>query len=70
MLVLPVLSISFDNDNGSKAANGKSFRMSSATINGSLSAYGADIKKSMLSDIDPIVLSIVLEVSSIVALYE
>jgi len=66
MLVLPVLSISFNNDNGSKTANGKSFRMSSATINGSLSAYGADIKKSILSDIDPIL----LEVSSIVALYE
>ena len=70
MLVLPVLSISFNNDNGSKTANGKSFRMSSATINGSLSAYGADIKKSILPDIDPIVLSIGLEVSSIVALYE
>ena len=66
MLVLPVLSISFNNDNGSKAANGKSFRMSSATINGSLSAYGAGIKKSILSDID----LILLEVSSIVALYE
>jgi hypothetical protein len=67
MLVLPVLSISFNNDNGSKTANGKSFRMSSATINGSLSAYGADIKKSIfLSDIDPIL----LEVSSIVALHE
>jgi hypothetical protein len=71
MLVLPVLSISFNNDNGSKTANGKSFRMSSATINGSLSAYGgADIKKSILPDIDPIVLSIGLEVSSIVALYD
>ena len=68
MLVLPVLSISFNNDNGSKTANGKSFRMSSA--NGSLSAYGADIKKSILSDIDPIALPIELEVSSIVALYE
>ena len=66
MLVLPVLLISFNNDNGSKTANGKSFRMSSATINGSLSAYEADIKKSILSDIDPIL----LEVSSIVALYE
>ena len=70
MLVLPVLSISFNNDNGSKTANGKSFWMSSATINGSLSAYGADIKKSILSDIDPIALPIELEVSSIVALYE
>ncbi len=68
MLVLPVLSISFNNDNGSKTANGKSFRMSSATINGSLSAYGADIKKSILSDmIDPIVLSIGSEVSPIVS---
>ena len=70
MLVLPVLSISFSNDDGSKTANGTSFRMSSATINGSLSAYGADIKKSILSDIDPIALPIGLEVSSIVALYE
>jgi hypothetical protein len=70
MLVLPVLSISFNDDNGSKTVNGTSFRMSSATFNGSLSAYGVDIKKSMLSDIDPTVLLIGLEVSSIVALYE
>jgi hypothetical protein len=70
MLVLPVLSISFNNDNGSKTANGTSFWKSSATFNGSLSAYGADIKKSILSDIDPIVLSIGLEVSPIVSLYE
>ena len=61
MLVLPVLSISFNNDNGSKTANGKSFRMSSATINGSLSAYGADIKKSILSDMNPIAFLMGLE---------
>ncbi len=70
MLVLPVLSISFNNDNGSKTANGTSFRMISATFNGSLSAYAADIKKSILSDIGPIVLSIGLEVFPIVSLYE
>ena len=45
MLVLPVLSISFSNDNGSNTAKGMSFLMSSATFSGSLSAYGADIKK-------------------------
>jgi hypothetical protein len=68
-LVLPVLSISFNNDNGSKIANGTSFRISSATFNGSLSAYGADIKKSILSETDPTVLLIGLEVSSSAALY-
>jgi len=61
MLVLPVLSISFNNDNGSRTANGTSFRISSATFNGSLSAYGADIKKSILSEIVPTVLLIGLE---------
>ncbi len=44
MLVLPVLLISFNNDNGSKSAKGTSFLISSATFGGSLSAFGADIK--------------------------
>ncbi len=61
MLVLPVLSISFINDNGSNTAKGMSFLMSSATFGGSLSAYGADIKKSILSVIEPTVLLIELE---------
>ena len=50
MLVLPVLLISFNNDNGSNTAKGISFLISSATLGGSLSAYVADIKKSILSD--------------------
>ena len=50
MLVLPVFLISLKNDSGSKTAKGTSFLISSATFGGSLSAYGADIKKSMLSD--------------------
>ena len=50
MLVLPVLLISFNSDNSSKTAKGISFLISSATFGGSLSAYGADIKKSILSD--------------------
>ena len=58
MLVLPVLLISFNNDNGSKTAKGISFLISSATFGGSLSAYGADIKKSILSDTEPTVLLI------------
>ncbi len=53
MLVLPVLSISFSNDNGSNTAKGMSFLISSATFSGNLSAYGADIKKSILSEIEP-----------------
>ena len=61
MLVLPVLSISFSNDNGSNTAKGMSFLISSATFSGSLSAYGADIKKSILSEIEPTVLLIGLE---------
>ena len=61
MLVLPVLSISFINDSGSSTAKGMSFLISSATFGGSLSAYGADIKKSILSDIEPTVLLIGLE---------
>ncbi len=61
MLVLPVLSISFINDNGSSTAKGMSFLISSATFGGSLSAYGAEIKKSILSDIDSTVLLIGLE---------
>ena len=61
MLVLPVLSISFINDNGSSTAKGMSFLISSATFGGSLSAYGADIKKSILSEIEPTVLLIGLE---------
>ena len=44
MLVLPVLSISFINDNGSSTAKGMFFLISSATFGGSLSAYCADIK--------------------------
>ena len=50
MLVLPVFLISFNNDNGSKTAKG--------TFGGSLSAYGADIKKSILSDTESTVLLI------------
>ena len=61
MLVLPVLLISFNNDNGSKTAKGISFLISSATFGGSLSAYGADIKKSILSDTESTVLLIGLE---------
>ena len=61
MLVLPVLSISFINGNGSSTAKGMSFLISSATFGGSLSAYGADIKKSILSEIEPTVLLIGLE---------
>ena len=61
MLVLPVLSISFINDNGSKTAKGMSFLISSATFGGSLSAYGADIKKSILSDTESTELLIGLE---------
>ena len=38
MLVLPVLSISFINDNGSNTAKGMFFLMSSATFGDSLSA--------------------------------
>ncbi len=58
MLVLPVLSISFINDNGSSTVKGMSFSISSATFGGSLSAKGAEIKKSILSDIEPTVLLI------------
>ena len=58
MLVLPVLLISFTNDNGSKTATGISFLISSATFGGSLSAHGADIKKSILSDPESTVLLI------------
>ena len=58
MLVLPVLLISFNNDNGSKTAKGISFLISSAIFGGSLSAYGADIKKSILSDNESTVLLI------------
>ena len=61
MLVLPVLLISFNNDNGSKTAKGISFLISSAIFGGSLSAYGADIKKSILSDTESTVLLIGLE---------
>ena len=61
MLVLPVLLISFNNDNGSKTAKGIYFLISSATFGGSLSAYGADIKKSILSDNESTVLLIGLE---------
>ena len=61
MLVLPVLLISFNNDNGSKTAKGISFLISSATFGGSLSAYGADIKKSILSDTESTELLIGLE---------
>ena len=38
MLVLPVLSILFINDNGSSTAKGMSFLISSATFGGSLFA--------------------------------
>ncbi len=58
MLVLPVLLISFNNVNGSKTAKGISFLISSATFGGSLSAYGADIKKSILYDTESTVLLI------------
>ena len=58
MLVLPVLLISFHNDNGSKTAKGISFLIGSATFGGSLSAYVADIKKSILPDTEPTVLLI------------
>ena len=61
ILVLPVLSISLINDNGSKTAKGMSFLISSATFGGSLSAYGADIKKSILSDTESTVVLIGLE---------
>ena len=61
MLVLPVLSISFINDNGSSTAKGMFFLISSATFGGNLSAYGAEIKKSILSEIEPTVLLIGLE---------
>ena len=61
MLVLPVFLISFNNDNGSKTAKGISFLISSATFGGGLSAYGADIKKSILSDTESTVLLIWLE---------
>ena len=61
MLVLTVLSISFINHSGSSTAKGIFFLISSATFGGSLSAYGADIKKSILSDIEPTVLLIGLE---------
>ena len=61
ILVLPVLSISFNNESGSRTANGTFFLMSSATFSGSLSAYGADIKKSNLSVMEPTVLLIGLE---------
>ncbi len=40
---------------------GISFLISSATFGGSLSAYCADIKKSILSDTEPTVLLIELE---------
>ena len=58
VLVLPVLLISFNKDNGSKTAKGISFLISSATFGGSLSAYVADIKKSILPDTEPTVLLI------------
>ena len=58
MLVLPVLLISFNNDNGSKTAKGISFLISSATFGGSLSACVADNKKSILPDTEPTVLLI------------
>ena len=61
MLVLPVLLFSFNNDNGSKIAKETSFLISLATFSGSLSACGADIKKSILSDTEPTVLLIGLE---------
>ncbi len=61
MPVLLVLSMSLSNDNGSKTAKGTFFLISSATFNGNLSAYGADIKKSILSDKDPTVLLMGLE---------
>ena len=50
-----------NNDNGSKTAKGISFLISSATFGGSLFAYGADIKKSILSDIESTELLIGLE---------
>ena len=37
-------------------AKGVSLRIISATLRGSLSAYGADMRKSTLADVDPIVL--------------
>jgi hypothetical protein len=58
MLVLSVLLFSFNNDNGSKTAKGISFLIGPATFGGSSSAYGADIKKSILSDTEPTVLLI------------
>ena len=54
--VLPVLSISFSNGKGMRAAKGTFFLMSSATLRGSLSAYVAVMRKSILSVSDPIVL--------------
>ena len=58
MLSLPLRSISFSNGSGIRIAKGMSLRISSATLVGSLSAYGADIKKSIFDDAFPTVLLI------------
>ncbi len=46
----PVLSISLRRERGTSIAKGTSCRMYSATLRGSLSAYGAKIRKSVLPE--------------------
>ena len=49
MLVLLILSISFSSGSGTSMANGVFCLMYSATFNGSLSAYGAEMRRSNFS---------------------
>jgi hypothetical protein len=49
MLVLRILSISFSSGSDTSMANGVSCLMYSATFNGSLSAYGAEMRRSNFS---------------------
>ena len=55
MVVLPILSISFSSGRGTSMANGMSCLMYSATFSGSLSAYGAEMRRSNFSVVGPTV---------------
>jgi hypothetical protein len=46
MVILPILSISLSNGSGTSMAKGMSCLMYSATFSGSLSAYGAEMRRS------------------------
>jgi hypothetical protein len=58
ILFLPVRSISLSRGRGISIAKGTFLRIISATLMGSLSAYGADIRKSTFADVVPMVLLI------------